>query len=519
MHTRHHLVDAAVLLDIPRRCHAVVVGGSLAGMLAARVLSDHFIVVTLLERDQLPEIPAARKGLPQGRHVHALLERGRGILERFLPGLTEELVYAGAELVDATRDVAWLNAYGWYVRFPGKLRLLASSRDLIDWGVRGRVAALPNVRIRQGADVTGLIRRPGDGNSVAGVRLRARRTGLEAIRHGEELAADLVVVADGRNSRLPDWLTALGYERPQETVVNSFQGYASRLYRPAADFKIDWKALYIQQAPPADPRGGLVAAVEGGLWLVSLVGGDGDYPPTDEDGFLAFARSLRSPALYEAIAKAEPLTPITGQRATENRLRHYDRLKQFPDGVVALGDAVCAFNPVYGQGMTAAALGAVALDRWLRADSSRLGPERGRVFQHGLDRATAAAWRLSAAADYRFRTTEGPPQGFVARLTGSYIAGVMQAATRRPWVRQRLTEVLQLLRRPSALFGPGVLARLAWDRLTGEARAGSPTVETFRERPKALRGRRDFRHPTSISNPPRAGADELDLSGAMTQST
>jgi 2-polyprenyl-6-methoxyphenol hydroxylase-like FAD-dependent oxidoreductase len=455
-------------------------------MLAARVLSDHFDGVTLLERDRFPETPAARKGLPQGRHAHGLLERGRGIMERFLPGLTGELVRAGAEPLDWTQDVAWMSPYGWYVRFPGGLLLLTSTRDLIDWGVRRRVAALPNVRIHQGADVAGLIRKPGDTGGVAGVRLRVRSACVETDRRTEELAADLVVVADGRNSRLPDWLTALGYEPPQETVVNSHQGYASRLYRPAKGFKADWNALYIQQAPPADPRGGLVIPVEGGRWLVSLVGGDGDYPPTDEAGFLAFARSLRSPALYEAIAGAEPLTSIAGQRATENRLRHYDRLGRFPDGVVAVGDAACAFNPVYAQGMTAAALGAEVLDRWLRAGSSHRLPGRGRVFQRRLARATAAAWRLAAGADSRFRTVEGPPQSRVARLTGCYIAGVMRAATRQPWVRRRLEEVLHLLRPPAALLGPGVLARLAWDRLAAArpprapGRLGRPGTGTRR---------------------------------------
>jgi flavin-dependent dehydrogenase len=266
-------------------------------MLAARVLADHFDAVTLLERDRFPEAPPARKGLPQGRHAHALLEGGRGPLERVLPGLTEELVRAGAEPLDATRDVAWMSPYGWYVRFPGDLRLLAATRDLIDWGVLRRVAALPNVRVHHGADVVGLVRGPGDGPRVAGVRIRPRMVDTEFRRRDAELAADHVVVADGRHSRLPGWLTALGYEAPAETVINSSQGYASRLYRKPAEFEADWRALYIQQAPPVDPRGGLVSPVEGGRWLVSLVGGDGDYPPTDEAGFLAFARSLRSPAL------------------------------------------------------------------------------------------------------------------------------------------------------------------------------------------------------------------------------
>ncbi len=480
MRTRHHR-DGAGHFAVPRRRHAVVVGGSLAGMLAARVLSDHFDGVTLLERDRFTETPAARKGLPQGRHVHVLLERGRGAMERFLPGLTGELVRAGAEPLDWTRDVAWMSPYGWYVRLPGKLMLLASTRDLIDWGVRGRVAALPNVHIHHGVHVAGLIGRLGEGLRVAGVRLRSSTADAEVDHGGAELAADLVVVADGRNSRLAEWLTALGYEPPEETVVDSFQGYASRFYRPPANFESDWKALYIQQAPPGDPRGGLISPVEGQRWLVSLIGGDGDYPPTDEAGFLAFARSLRTPALYEAIAGAEPLSPIAGQRATENRLRHYDRLGWFPDGVVAVGDAVCAFNPVYGQGMTAAALGAEVLDRWLREESSHCGPGRCRVFQRLLARATAAAWQLSTGADHRFRTTEGPPQGRVARLTACYLAGVMRAATRRAWVRRRLAEVLHLLRPPSALFGPSVLARLVWDRLAGQADAGYRSVTPLRE--------------------------------------
>jgi 2-polyprenyl-6-methoxyphenol hydroxylase-like FAD-dependent oxidoreductase len=146
-----------------------------------------------------------------------------------------------------------------------------------------------------------------------------------------------------------------------------------------------------------------------------------------------------------------------------------------------VGDAVCAFNPVYAQGMTVAALGAEVLGRWLREGPPHRGPGRGRVFQRRLARATAAAWRLSAGADYRFRTTEGPPQGRVARLTGCYIAGVMRAATRQPRVRRRLEQVLHLLRPPAALFGPGVLARLAWGRLASQADAGSRRVRPLRE--------------------------------------
>jgi hypothetical protein len=254
----------------------------MAGMLAARVLADHFDAVTLLERDRFPETPAARNGLPQGRHAHALLERGRRIVERFLPGLTEELVRAGAELMDFSRDLAWLSPSGWYLRVPSDLPMLACTRDLIDWGVRARVAALPNVRVRQRVDIAGLVRGPDGGARVAGVRLRSRAADDEVDLGGEVLAADLVVVvADGRHSRLPAWLSALGYEPPEETVVNAFHGYASRSYRRPAGFAPDWKALYIQQAPPSDPRGGIVQPVEGGAgWSRSSAATATTRPPT-----------------------------------------------------------------------------------------------------------------------------------------------------------------------------------------------------------------------------------------------
>jgi 2-polyprenyl-6-methoxyphenol hydroxylase-like FAD-dependent oxidoreductase len=501
------------LSTVPRRRCAVVIGGSLAGMLAARVLSEHFDEVTVLERDELSGPLASRKGIPQARHAHALMARGCGVMERLLPGMTAELVRAGAEVRDATLDVLTMSPQGWYVRCAGGPSLLSCSRDLIDYTVRTWVAAIPNVRIRHGVEVDGLIPAPITINRsrVAGVRFRSRPVSFVADRVREELAADLVVVADGRNSRLPDWLTAIGYDPPQETVVNSFQGYASRRYRPAPDFKADWRAVYIQQAPPEHPRGGLIAPVEGGLWLVSLIGGDGEYPPVDDEGFLEFARSLRSPVIYNAIAAAEPLTPITGNRATANRTRHYDRLPQFPEGLVALGDAVRAFNPVYGQGMSAAAIGAEVLEQWLRDAPSRSGPGRGRVFQCSLARATAAAWQLSTGADYRFRTTEGTPPGRLAPLLGRHLASVMRASTRRPEILRRQTRVFHLLAPMSSLFSPGLLARLAWDRLIGGASPGDKRLDPRRKESDESRDQRHVRQPSVIPRSPRAAGVEPSL--------
>src|SRR5262245_54907543 len=211
MRTRRYL-DVAGLLVVPRRRHAVVIGGSLAGMLAARVLSDHFDGVTLLERDRFPEAPAARNGLPQGRHAHILLERGSRVVERFLPGLTGELVQAGAEPLDATRDVAWMSPYGWYVRCPGGLLWLACTRGLIDWGVRGRVAALPNVRIRQGADVAGLIRGPGEGQggpSLSASSVLCKVNGRQYLHLVKAIDGNRFQIGNNRG-RINGWISAHG---------------------------------------------------------------------------------------------------------------------------------------------------------------------------------------------------------------------------------------------------------------------------------------------------------------------
>jgi flavin-dependent dehydrogenase len=238
--------------------------------------------------------------------------------------------------------------------------MLGATRDLIEWGVRRAVLADSRIIPRPEVDVTGLRMVEG---KVVGVTLEDR-----CARHTETMDADLVLDAAGRASRGPQWLEANGYQRPRETVVNGFLGYASRIMRPPANWN-EWKAFYIQCAPPAHRRGGVIGVIEGGRWLVGLIGGGKDYPPTDEAGFLEFARSLPDPRFAAAYEAAEPLSYIVGTKATENRIRHYEELKRRPEGFLVTGDAVCAFNPVYGQGMSAAAIGAETL-----ADCLSAGP-------------------------------------------------------------------------------------------------------------------------------------------------
>ena len=390
--------------------HAVVIGGSVAGLIAARALADHYRRVTVLERDRLPELAEARKGTPQARHIHVLLTAGRQALEELFPGLMGELIAAGAADYDAVNDVEWISPAGRALRFPSEIRLLGATRDLIEWGVRKRVLSDPRIAVRQEVDVTGLRFDPA-GRRVTGVTLHDRAAGRES----EQLDADLVVDAAGRGSRPPQWLETNGYPRPRETVVNGFLGYASRFVRPPANWKGDWKTFYIQCAPPERKRGGVISTVEDGRWIVTLAGGGKDYPPTDEQGFREFARSLIDPRFAEAYEAAEPLSPIVGTKTTENRVRHYEELARRPEGLLVTGDAACAFNPVYGQGMSTAAVGGRILGECLSDQSGDLA-ELATTFQAKLAKANTRAWLLATGEDYRYREAEGPRPGRTTRL-------------------------------------------------------------------------------------------------------
>jgi 2-polyprenyl-6-methoxyphenol hydroxylase-like FAD-dependent oxidoreductase len=381
----------------------VVLGGSLAGLLAARVLSDHFDEVTIIERDVYTETTEVRRGIPQANHVHGLLLRGRQVLEDLFPGLQDEMIAAGVPLVDMANEIAWYTRAGWGIRFPSEMKVLAFTRPVLDLHVRRRLSSNPRVKMMDNTDVLRLIP-AADKKQVAGV-LICPRTSESDRRVATELRADLVVDTTGRGSRAPRWLNDLGYVIPEETVVDAHLGYASRLYRIPDDFERDWKCAYVQSAPPKRNRGAILFEVEGNRWLVTLTGGARDYPPSDEVGFLEFARSLPVSIIYDAMRAAEPITPIKTYRGTENRLRHFDRAKDLPGNFLLLGDAVCAFNPVYGQGMTTAALGALALRNTLSENASL--PGLSRRFQKRLGRVNKAPWLLATGEDYRYPETRG----------------------------------------------------------------------------------------------------------------
>jgi 2-polyprenyl-6-methoxyphenol hydroxylase-like FAD-dependent oxidoreductase len=447
--------------ELNRRQRAIVIGGSMAGLLAARVLLNHFEQVILVERDRFPTQPEPRVGVPQSSHVHVLLTQGQRLLEQLFPGLAAELTAAGAPTVDWLADWLMLGAWGWHLRCPSPLHGRTCTRMLLEYQIRQRLLAYPQFTILAGCQVDGLLSST-DRTRITGVKLHWREPLPEPFAlnpdNPDALMADFVVDASGRNSALPDWLVALGYAAPEETVINSFLGYASRWYQRPATLQADWQGITIAAQPGVTGRGGVLYPIEGDRWIVTLGGVGRDYPPTDEAGFLEFARSLRHPILYEVLKDAQPLSPIYSYRRTENRLRHYEQLTRMPAGVVAIGDAVCAFNPVYGQGMTTAALGVMTLDRCLKEQRSQGKTAKFcRQFQQRLAHIVEAPWMMATGEDRRWSTTQGVTGSQTAAWVQAYVDRVIRLSVSDPQIMQTFAEVVHMIKTPAALFQPNVL--------------------------------------------------------------
>jgi 2-polyprenyl-6-methoxyphenol hydroxylase-like FAD-dependent oxidoreductase len=450
---------------------AVVVGGSLAGLLAARVVAERYGEVVLVERDRLDDegSPVPRKGVPQGRQVHGLLPRGAVALERLFPGILDALETDGAVRGDLGLDMRWYHFGGYKRRVRSDLPGVSQTRPLLERHVQRRCLGLPNLRLRDGREAVGLVAGP-DRSAVTGVELRPTGGGPP-----ETVPADLVVDAGGRGSRAGSWLEALGYGRPPETAVRVDVSYTTRLYRRRPDDfeRLGAKLLIVYPRPPAERRMGVAFPVEGGRWIVMLAGWLGEAAPAEEAGFLDYAHSLPAPDLHDLVRDAEPVSGFAVHKFPTNLRRRYEEMRHLPAGFLVVGDAACSFNPVYGQGMTVAALEAEALAATMAALEARgQGPEAlpGTFFRSAAE-VIDNAWRLAVGEDFRFPGVTGArPLG--TRLANRYAGLLHEAATADERVYRAFLDVMNLTRPPATLFRPDVAWRVLRHRLAG-ARAGS----------------------------------------------
>lgn len=441
----------AVAARTPRP-HAVVIGASVAGLLAARALADCFERVTVLERETLPAEPEPRKGVPQGHHIHLLLRSGADAIETFYPGFFKELVQLGGVPVDfSTTEGSWFQHGVWKQRPREPLLVHSQTRPLLEQHLRTRLAAIPSVKIVEQCRTVGL-ELDGDRSRVIGVLIKRSGEGMPS--EAELMKSDLIVDASGRNSATPKWLESVGFAQPEETSVAVRIGYATRFYEAPLR---GWKALAVYPRAPVSTKSGVVFRVEGDRWIVTLMGCLGDYPPIDEGGFLEFARQLDDSAVYDWLQTAMPLGPAVPYRYPSHLRRRYERLTRFPEGLLVSGDALCSFNPVYGQGMSVCALEALALRDCLLRETP--GDPLWRAFFKAAARIIEGPWSAATGSDFLHPRVQGqrPP---CAALRNWYLDRVLKATGRDSKVSTCFFEVVHLLRKPSALFRPELLVRV-----------------------------------------------------------
>jgi len=438
--------------------HAVVLGASVSGLLAARVLADFYRTVTVVERDALPTGVAQRRGVPQARHVHALWPRGSEILDDLFPGFTDELVAAGCPTNldgDFSKSFASFGGHlfvrsGHMSNFRPGHEAYYPSRILLEGQVRRRVRTLANVTLLDGHDVVELT---SDRTRITGVTITSRVSDEK-----RTLTADLVVDCTGRGSRTPAFLERLGYERPKVDEVVVRLVYASQLLRIPAE---TLNELLILVGPaPGRPTAMALFSHEDSTRMLTAVGLAGREPPTEFEGMLRYIEEFTPPHVMSALRCAEPLGEVTRYGTPSSRWRRYDKMRRFPNGLPVFGDAICSFNPIYGQGMTVAALQALALDRCLRDGAKDLAPRYFRAASKPI----GVAWQFAVGGDLSLPEVEGH-RPLSMRLVNRYVEQIQAAAEIDRVTATRFMRVAGFRDAPASLMLPSVMVRVAMTNL------------------------------------------------------
>lgn len=427
------------------RDHAVVVGASIAGLCAARVLADFYRNVTVFERDDLPDTPSNRAAVPQDRHLHLLMARGALEFEALFPGLLADLVAAGVPMLDNRPDGIYLGAVGHVLGIGAQLRqpftAYLPSRPHLEWQLRRRVRALANVEIRHRN--VGEPRFDSARERVTGVLLPAGDPAF--------VAAHLIVDATGRGSRLPVWLAQWGYQRPPEETVDVGIGYAS--HRLAIPDGLIREKIVVTGVGPKQSLGLGMLCNEDGTWILTTFGVANAKPPATFEEMRELAYRLLPARFASALAQAQPVGEPSFHAFPVSRWRRYDKLSRFPGGIIPLGDAVASFNPTFGQGMTMIALQAGRLRQALRSPPKSANSERAGDFNRATAQITRPVWTMNAIADRCFQHAEGPmPRWY--RPVGALYDQFLGAAETNPvlaeWFLRRISLLDSLYTVPSA---------------------------------------------------------------------
>lgn len=462
-------------VDVRHAPHVAVIGAGLAGLFAAAAASSAGCRVSILERDRLSDDPAPRSGVPQGEQPHVFLHRGMLAAEQLLPGLADDLVDGGAVRLNTGR-LPWLGEHGWSPIGDHGFEIVSMSRPFLESAVRRRVEQRALVKILSGVRVLGLQRQP----SGWRIETSGPESGSPHRTRGASVLADVVIDASGRTSRFGRWLETLGLQEISVSWIDAGIGYATRRYAgPVADG-------VVIVATPQTPRGGLALPIENGAWLVAAVGVADHRPPRSTQDFLAYLPTLRDPALAARAGRLTGVGEVAVHRQTANLRHHYEAVTDWPAGLLVLGDALCAFNPVYGQGITVAACQAEVLARSLRRRGTAAVTRR---LQRRLAEVADFPWAVATGEDLRFPSSEGRQSRRQALLSGWAREVGHLMACGNPRAAVTLSRIYHLMGSPLGLFHPALLVAAARARLRGYPppvpRPSGPGRRTRRGEPAA----------------------------------
>jgi 2-polyprenyl-6-methoxyphenol hydroxylase-like FAD-dependent oxidoreductase len=440
---------------------AVVLGGSIAGLFAARVLADAYDEVRIVDRDKLVGVKGVRRFCPQSHQANGLLARGVQVMEELFPGLTQEMIDYGVPTGDLSGSCRWYARGNRLKQQHAGLTTLGVVRPLFEYFIRERVQQFPNVVFTEQHDILGLVT-TADKSAVTGVRVQARGSDTD-----EVIEADLVVDATGRGSRTPVWLEQLGYEKPFEERKKIDLGYVTQHFRlrPGANpFGTDVAINQIAHA--GAPRGNVFFLVEDGKVELTTYGILGDHPPTDQAGLFEWLKSLPAKDVYETLRYADPVDKPMPFKFPTTLRRHYHKLTRFPEGLLVTGDAVTTFNPVYAQGMSVAALCALVLRRHLHSGAAPVPQD---YFRDLAKDAIDQAWEMTNQIDLSLPGVEGE-RTFKVRMGNWFLKRVQIAATRDASITAAYFKTAGLVQKPEALMRPGFALKVLWKSLFGPSK-------------------------------------------------
>ncbi|MDB5056472.1 MAG: monooxygenase FAD-binding protein [Bacilli bacterium] len=432
------------------RKHAVVIGGGISGLLAARVLAGHFEKVTVFEKDNIPTDPDFRKGVPHDRQPHLMNTKGEMIISKYFPGFYEEIDKEVDEEIARlnTESFAFFQNGCWKVHCKTRVDSHLMSRPFLEYHVRRRLQDFQNIHFLQGHHVDEWVIDKVN-NRVKGISFKNQESRLENIQ------ADLFVDASGRGSRMPKWLESNGYGILSEEKVEVNVAYLSQIF-PRSQ-KEDFTAILIYPTAPEDTRMGVIFPMEANRWHVSMVGLLGDHPKISDDGLKEFAKSLTRPDIYDAIHNLTPLSPVSSFRFPANVRRYYERMAKLPDNLIAIGDAVCSFNPIYGQGMSVAAMESEALDVILsrKANSQHFS----KYYFKKIKKIINNAWMASIGEDLRYPLVKGK-RSLMIKFSHWYLAQLFELSSFNAKICGTFFEVQMCIEKPTKLFKPSIFFKV-----------------------------------------------------------